>query len=118
MVERDFIPAMKTRDFALARNILNEELKPTFENHRVKIVQTVAITEKVASETEDEIIHGMDDSMLLLIIISVVMLATLLIVIFSISRSIIRPIKKATVIAKHLSNGNFDKAEQEINNTN
>lgn len=117
LIDKDFIPAIKGRDFTSASLVLNDELKPVFENHRAKIVETVGITEKVASETENEIVSGMDGSILLLIIISIALMATLLIVIFSISRSIIRPIKKATIIAKHLSNGNFDKAELEINNT-
>lgn len=120
IVDSDFIPAVKTGKYDLAKDILQNKLKVCYEEHRSAIDKLVDFTNNYNAQKETENNQKIKDSIQFSIIalfsIGIIILGLVIWVTLYISKQIVRPIHNVIDSAQKISSGNFDLNITEISN--
>jgi methyl-accepting chemotaxis protein len=110
--DEEYIPAIRTGNYALAENILTQKLKIKYETHRKAIDQLVSIVNKDNARLEDNSKRSISDNMSLMYAIFAISIILIFLMATLISKSIVPSIRQAVLAANAIAKGELSFFKQ------
>lgn len=107
LMNESFIPAIKSGNLELAKNLLNTSMKASYENHRREIDKVVELSGIANSELENETHEIISNRTLMMIGLLVILSLSFLWLLRSISKIIERPLKSLITGAEKIIQGDY-----------
>lgn len=108
IIEKKYLPAIATKDAALVSKILNENLKPLYQEHRRSIDKIVSMSNAINSEYEISARNKVRVSFIYLISIFVISAITGVIILLVITRTIVTNINIIKIRVQDIAEGEGD----------
>jgi len=108
VVEKAFLPAVANKDGKLAAEILTGQLKPLYDEHRKHIDTVVKLSTEKNAKIEEEAERISVRNLSISVVLCLLSTILSLVLMFFLSRSIVRPIRVTAGLLKDISEGAGD----------
>jgi methyl-accepting chemotaxis protein len=118
-MEKEYLPVIRSGNRNAADSILNTKLKPLYEEHRTQIDLVVAASTEKNAEIEKYAVQKESQNILASILLFLACTAASIVLMVSLARSIVKPIRLTVAMLKDISEGEGDLTKRlDIKNRN